>query len=154
MHSRAVSYREALAPELFCKCPVDVPVLSSGMQVTDLAYADDVALMALSPQGLQRLIDLVCEFCTFMGMVVSVAKTKVMVFNIAFPGPFQWMCGAEQLEIVLDFKYLGILFNALHGMAGDIPHAQEKHVWGMGLAQAPVWAPAMLGFSWSHVQSV
>ncbi len=31
---------------------------------------------------------------------------------------------------------------------------KEKHVWGMGLAQAPVWAPAMLGFSWSHVQSV
>ena len=85
------------------------------------AYADDVALMALSPQGLQRLIDLVCEFCTFMGMVVSVAKTKAMVFNIAFPGPFQWTCGAEQLEIVLDFKYLGILFNALHGMAVTFP---------------------------------
>ena len=101
--------------------PVDVPVLSSGMQITDLAYADDVTLMALSPQGLQRLIDLVCEFCTFMGMVVSVAKTKVMVFNIAFPGPFQWTCGAEQLEIVLDFTYLGILFNALHGMAVTFP---------------------------------
>ena len=85
--------------------------------------------MALSPQGLQRLIDLVCEFCTFMGMVVSVAKTKVMVFNIAFPGPFQWTCGAEQLEFVLDFKYLGILFNALHGMAVTFPML-KRHMFG------------------------
>ena len=54
-----------------------------------------------APQGLQRLIDLVCEFCVFMGMVVSVVKTKVMVFNLAFPGPFQWTCGGEQLEIVI-----------------------------------------------------
>ena len=53
---------------LMASGPVDVPVLSSGVQVTGLAYADDVALMAESPQGLQRLIDLVCEFCVFMGM--------------------------------------------------------------------------------------
>ena len=42
------------------------------------------------------LIDLVCEFCAPLGMFVCVAKTKVMVFNIAFPGPFQWTCGGEQ----------------------------------------------------------
>ena len=57
------------------------------MQVLDLAYADDVALMASSLEGLQQLLDLVCNFCALMGMVVSVPKTKVMVFNVAFPGP-------------------------------------------------------------------
>ena len=56
-----------------------------------------------------------------MGMVVSVAKTKVMVFNIAFLGPFQWTCGGEQLGIVIDFKYLDILFNALDGRAVTFP---------------------------------
>ena len=51
----------------------------------DLAYADDITLMASSPQGLQQLIDLVYEFCAPLGMVVCVTKTKVMVFNTAFP---------------------------------------------------------------------
>ena len=104
----------------------DVPVLSSGLQVPDLAYADDVALMASSPQGLQRLIDLVSEFCAPMGMIVSVPKTKVLVFNVAFPGPLQWTCGGQQLEIVAEFKYLGITFNAVHGMAVTFPGLKKK----------------------------
>ena len=114
--------------------PIDVPVLSTGVQVTDLAYADDVTLMALSPQGLQRLIDIVCQFCAPMGMVVSVAKTKVMVFNTAFPGPLQWTCGDEQLEMVIEYKYLGIIFNAVHGMAVTFPMLKRKNVCGMGSA--------------------
>ena len=66
---------------------VGVPILSSGVQVPDLAYADDITLMASTPQGLQRLIDPVCKFCAFMGMVISVPKTKVLIFNTTFPGP-------------------------------------------------------------------
>ena len=49
-----------------------------------------------------------------------------MVFNIAFPGPFQWTCGGEQLRIVLDFNYFGILFNAVHGMAVTFPMLKKK----------------------------
>ena len=122
-------YIDGIHRFLMSSNPVGVPVLSSGVQVADLAYADGVTLMASSPQGLQRLIDLVCEFCALMGMVVSVAKTKVLIFNIAFPRPFQWTCGGEQLEIVVDFKYLGIIFNALHGMAVTFPLV-KKNVFG------------------------
>ena len=75
---------------------------------------------------LQRLIDLVCKFCALVGMNVSLAKIKVMVFNIAFPGPLQWTCGGYQLEVVVDFKYLGILSNALHGMAVTFPMLKKN----------------------------
>ena len=119
-------YIDGMHRFLMSSGPIDVPILSTGVRVTDLAYADDVILMALSPQGLQRLIDIVCQFCAPMGMIVSVAKTKVMVFNTAFPGPFQWTCGGEQLEIVIEYKYLGILFNAVHGMAVTFPMLKRK----------------------------
>ena len=46
--------------------------------------------------------------------------------NTAFPGPFQWTCGGQQLEIVVDFKYLGILFNAVYGMAVTFPMLKKK----------------------------
>ena len=114
-------YIDGMHRFLMSSGPLDVPSLSSGVCVPDLAYADDVALMAKSPQGLQRLIDLVCDFCGFMGMTVSVIKTKVLVFNTAFPGPLQWSCGGQQLEIVVDFKYLGLIFTALHGLAATFP---------------------------------
>ena len=105
---------------------VDVFVHSSGVQVPDLAYADDVALMASSLEGLQRLLDLVCETCGPMGMIVSVPETKVLVFNEAFPEPLQWTCGGEQLQIVAEFKYLGIHFDAMHGMAVTFPSLKKN----------------------------
>ena len=105
-----------------------MPVLSTGVQVTDLAYADDVTLMASCLRGCRRLIDVVCQFCAPMGMIVSVAKTKIMVFNTAFLGPFQWTCGGQQLEIVAEYKYLGILFNAVHGMAVTFPMLKRNYM--------------------------
>ena len=83
--------------------------------------ADDVTLMASSLQGLQRLIDIVCQFRAPMGMIASVANTKVIIFYTAFPGPFQCCCAGKQLEIMIEYKYLGILFNAVHGMAMTFP---------------------------------
>lgn len=53
-------YIDVMHPFLMSSGPVDVPVLSIGVQVTKLASADDVTLMASSPQGLQRLVNVVC----------------------------------------------------------------------------------------------
>ena len=44
-------YIDGMHRFLMASGPVDVPVLSSGMQVTDLAYADDVALMGIISPG-------------------------------------------------------------------------------------------------------
>ena len=77
-------------------------------------------------RGLQRLIDLVCEFCALIGMVISVPKTKVLIFNTGFPGPLQWICEGEQLQIVSEFKYLGIIFSALYGMAPAFPKLKKN----------------------------
>ena len=75
---------------------LDVPVLSSGAIIPNLDYADDIALMASSAHGLQHLINTVSAFCILMGMLMSVAKTKIVVFNSRYPGPYQWLCNGEQ----------------------------------------------------------
>ena len=106
--------------------PLAIPVLSSGMKVPDLAYADTVAPMASSPEGVWQLLDLVCDFYALIGMIVSVPKTKVLLFNVAFPGPLLWTCGDEQLEIVTQYKYLGIVFDAMHGMAVTFPSLKQE----------------------------
>ena len=105
---------------------LDVPMLSSGIVLPNLDYADDTALMASSAHGLQHLINDVSAFCNLMGMIISVAKTKIMVFNARYPGPYQWLCNGEQLEVVSTFKYLGLTFHAEHGLQPTFMALKQK----------------------------
>ena len=59
-------------------------------------------------------------------MVISIPKTKAAVFNTAFPGPLQWTCGGQQLEVVSEFKYLGLVFHAQHGLSAIFPNRKQK----------------------------
>ena len=81
-----------------------------------LGYADDFALLATTPVGLQRSLDAVFEHCQSIGMVVSIDKSKVMVFSPCMVGPYQWSCGGVPLQWVAQYKYLGIIFDAVQGM--------------------------------------
>ena len=63
-------------------------VPAAGVQVrhiklTDLVYADDICLMASSPEPLQALIaiDALAVYCATLHMEINVAKTKVMVVS-------------------------------------------------------------------------
>ena len=109
-------------------CPGEGPCLADGTAVPDLGYADDFVLLAKSGQGLQALIDVVAEFCTLMGLEISVPKTKVLVFSKVPVHPFQWTCNGAVVELVSKFKYLGLTFDAQQGIGGTFPHLQ-KNMW-------------------------
>ena len=83
----------------------------------DLGYADDFVLLARTAMGLQRLLDAVAKFCTCMGMVIHIQKTKVIAFGHLYPVPFQWTINGETLETVLQIKYLGVVFTAHAGLS-------------------------------------
>ena len=51
------------------------------LRLTDLVYADDICLLAGSPQHLQAVIDALVGYCAALHMGISVAKTKVMVVS-------------------------------------------------------------------------
>jgi hypothetical protein len=44
-------------------------------------YADDLALMSETPQGLQKQINALSEFYADRQLVINVSKTKVVVFE-------------------------------------------------------------------------
>lgn len=46
-----------------------------------LFYADDVALLSASAQGLQQLLDSMQSFCAANGLTISIPKTEVVVFG-------------------------------------------------------------------------
>jgi hypothetical protein len=45
-------------------------------------------------------------------MQISVTKTKVMVFGVPLPIPYTWSCGGQLLEVVTEYKSLGLTFSA------------------------------------------
>ena len=59
---------------------VDVPMLNA-QRVTHLLWADDLVLLALDRESLQRLDDRVHQYCTTWGLTVNLGKTAVLVFN-------------------------------------------------------------------------
>ena len=59
-------------------------------------------------------------------MVVSLEKTKVMVFSPRMVGPYQWTCGGIQLQWVPKYKYLGLVFDAVQGLGLTFDHLRGK----------------------------
>ena len=52
-----------------------------GMQVRLLLYANDIVLLSESEHDLQKHLNALDDFCTQQGLVVNVAKTKVLIFH-------------------------------------------------------------------------
>ena len=80
-----------------------------------LLYADDIVLIADSPEGLQCHLDALHAFAHDSGLSVNLGKTKVMVFNTT---P-QWIrrsaptfsYGQETVEYTDAYTYLGVVFS-------------------------------------------
>jgi hypothetical protein len=134
------------------------PLRGSNRRVSHLFYADDLALISRSWQGLQALLDGTCQFSRGKGMLVNVQKSKIVVFNTrVLPvrrspgGPVaRWLYQGQELEVVGAFKYLGLelhselnmvltqepwaraMFGAIqkvHGIARDM--GVRKSIWAM-----------------------
>ena len=79
------------------------------IELFTLLFADDIALMATTPRGLQNQIDRLRRGAERLGLVVNLEKTKVMVFRKGgFLGRLErWYYGEERIEVVNRYKYLG-----------------------------------------------
>ena len=75
-----------------------------------LFYADDVALLSPSAQGLQQLLDTMQSFCVTNGLTISIPRTEVVVFGGGHQ-QCQWHVGGHCLKRSESFIYLGMLFH-------------------------------------------
>jgi Reverse transcriptase (RNA-dependent DNA polymerase) len=79
-----------------------------------LLYADDIVLMASSPQELKDMLGALGAFCNANSMFVNLRKTKVVVFNKKYHssamGGLQFSLNGEPIEEAQDYVYLGLGF--------------------------------------------
>ena len=98
------------------------PVTITDTKISHFLYADDLVLMSLSPEGLQRSLDKISNYATTKSLTISIKKSKSMIFNTG--GRLiktNFYINGEALEPVKSFCYLG--FQVVP--SGIVTHAQE-----------------------------
>jgi hypothetical protein len=111
---------EVLHDLIRLRVPGAGPVLSGGLKVPDLMYADDVCLVAESPGEAQKLLDCLDLFCCLFDMEVNLAphKTCVVVFRppgMQVPRGLTLRYKGQVVQIQPRYTYLGVVFHQTMG---------------------------------------
>ena len=71
-------------------------------------YADDIVLLSMSANGLQKSIDVFKQYTYRWGLEINPKKTKIMVFNKRRTDSLAFWYGKNKIDIVDSYTYLGI----------------------------------------------
>ena len=88
----------------------DGPTLQ-GLPIRDLRYADDIALLATTPRGLEALLQPVKYHSELRRLHLNVKKTKIMDIDKCKEEAVITING-EEIERVNNFEYLGARIDA------------------------------------------
>ena len=86
--------------------------LSDDLFINHILYADDMALLSLSSDGLQNSLNKLYTYCNKWKLEVSTIKTKVMVSSGRLLKGYRFYYDGISLEQVKEFRYLGTTFSA------------------------------------------
>ncbi len=75
-----------------------------------LMYADDTVLFADTKAKLQSLLTRYEQYCNQWKLDVNTSKTKIVIFGKNYHKP-RFLLKGEPVEVVNNFKYLGIIFS-------------------------------------------
>ena len=93
-----------------------------------IMYADDTVLFADTRAKLQHILNCYIEYCEKWKLCINPDKTKVMIFGKNYSKPNIKIYG-NNLEVVNNFKYLGITFSKngrfIHSLKDNIEKARK-----------------------------
>ncbi len=86
--------------------------VSSTVSITDLAYADDIALLSDSFEAVRQAPEGVERYAAAVGLHINAAKTKVLSAQVTASQQRQLFPEGVPLAEDAAFKYLGTSFTA------------------------------------------
>lgn len=92
---------------------LDLGVPINGTAISILLYADDIALVAESEHDLQTVLDTLHKWCKRWRVLINTEKSKCIHFRRGRQPPteFSYHIGNNSLELVKEYKYLGLIFD-------------------------------------------
>ena len=116
---QGVKQGDILSPLLFALYISDMPTIEefkSSFPPKIIQYADDTVSIASSPSEIIKQIDTMISYGNSLGLEINYSKTKILKIqlNKRFPTDetFSYKIGIESIELVDEFKYLGIPFTS------------------------------------------
>ncbi|VDP38418.1 unnamed protein product [Schistosoma margrebowiei] len=91
---------------------------TSRMQLDDLDFADDLALLSQTQQQMQEKTNSVAAALAAIGLNIHKGKSKVLRYNTACTNPIT--IDEEDLEDVKTFTYLGRIIDEHSGSDADV----------------------------------
>ncbi len=94
----------------------------NGVWIRMLMYADDIVFFSDKPDTLQIMIDKLAVYCNRWGLTVNLNKSKIVVFRKKgmLARSLKWHYGNDKIEVVKEYKYLGVLFTCFHKMGAHL----------------------------------
>jgi len=77
-----------------------------------LLYADDTIILSDDEKDFQRSLNAFDEYCTQWKLNANNNKTKIIIFGARNIAPYKFYIGRNEIEIVKQYKYLGVIFSA------------------------------------------
>ena len=96
---------------MFCASDNENDALFTFLKVFVLLYADDTVIIAESAEDLQNALTAYASYCETWKLLVYSSKTKIVIFSKGRHQNFNFILNNESIEIVKEFKYLGVLFS-------------------------------------------
>ena len=109
-------------------CDYDLHEINIFLKLIILLYTDDTVIFSESEVGLQYALNTFDEYCKNWQLTVNTIKTKIIIFNSRGPPKPTTkftMRGAE-IEIIKEYKYLGIYFSQSGAFASAKKHIAEQ----------------------------
>ena len=91
-----------------------------------LLWADDLILFSDSPEGLQRQLNGLFQFCSKNKMIVNETKTKIMAFGSNKRN--DWTFNGKRIDITESYKYLGNIFRETKRCSQDVFSANYDYL--------------------------
>ena len=102
-----------LAQEITMKGKHGITLNPEHLQILILLFADDVLLLSNTIIGLQQQLNILSDTSKRLSLVVNMDKSKVVIFRKGgyVASRERWVYNGQTLEIVNQYKYLGIIFS-------------------------------------------
>ncbi|KAH9587037.1 Laminin subunit gamma-1 [Schistosoma haematobium] len=94
------------------------------MQLNDLDFADDLALLSHTQQQMQEKTTRVAAASASVGFNIHKGKNKIVRYNTACTNPIT--IDGEDLEDVKTFTYLGSIINEHGGSDADVKAQNDR----------------------------
>lgn len=82
------------------------------LKILLLLYADDTVIFGIDPVSFQHNLDVFYDYSQMWKLNINYDKTKIMIFGARNTHGFDFKLGSNNISIIKEFKYLGVVFSS------------------------------------------